>query len=259
MDWIDKLTAQLPLFAITLVRVGCVLYLIPVFGKRSMPAIHQVWLVGFLSFLMLPVASTHWTGGVTGFGYVPLVAREAAVGMLMGFIVLLVLESARYAGRISGVHIGFGLAAVMDPVTKEQGTLIDQLQGLMVIVLFLLIGGHRVLIAAIGTSFSIVPIGRAELPPELAESFVRLFCHVIILGIKIASPVLASVFLSEAAIGILARSVPQLNIFTVGLPLRIILGLSVLMATLPMFLHLMRQAIENIPLELQGLFLQLAP
>jgi flagellar biosynthesis protein FliR len=169
------------------------------------------------------------------------------------------MESAKYAGRVAGVHIGFGLANVVDPVTQEQNTLIDQLQGMMVLVLFFILGGHRMLLVALGQSFHLIPIGQAALPIPAAEGMIRLFCQVIVLGVQIAAPVLASVFLTEAVIGILSRGVPQLNIFTVGLALRIVVGLLVLMATLPVFVGLMKRALAEIPIELHGLLTQMSP
>ena len=104
-----------------------------------------------------------------------------------------------------------------------------------------------------------IPLGQAELPPGIATGIVQLFCQVIVLGIQIAVPVLAAVFLTEAAIGILSRSVPMLNIFTVGLPLRIMVGLLVLWATMPVFIGLMGRVIHTIPVEVYGLLRQLAP
>ena len=259
MNGLDTLAERIPVFLLTGVRVTGLLYLNPIFGRRAVPPVHFTWMTLLLSLLLVPIARTDGLELEAGFGLVPLMAKELAVGMLMGFTVLLFLESAKYAGRIAGVHIGFGLANVMDPVTGEQGTLVDQLQGMMVLVLFLALGGHRMVLGALGASFRIIPLGAAVFPAGALDGMVRLFCQVIVLGVQIASPVLASVFLAEAAIGILSKTVPQLNIFTVGLPLRIVLGGVVLIATLPVFLGLMREAIGTIPAELRGLMMQLAP
>lgn len=259
MGTFDGLVTELPAFVLTGVRVGGLLLLVPVFGQRTLPAVHRLWMTLLLALLLLPAARTASVAGREALELVPLVARELAVGLLMGFVVLLFLESAKYAGRLVGVHIGFGLANIMDPVTREQGTLIDQLQGLMVLVLFLTVGGHRMLLAALGTSFNLIPLGQAVLPHGVGEGLVRLFCQVVVLGIQIATPVLASVFLTEIAIGILSRGVPTLNIFTVGLPLRIVVGVLVLSATLPLFLTLMQRVIDSMPTEIHGLLLQLAP
>ncbi len=259
MEVVERLASDLPLFLLTGVRISGLLFLAPVFGQNGIPKVHRVWMTLLLSLLLVPTADAASVSDIQGAGYIPLVARELAVGLLLGFVVLLFLASAKYAGQLAGVHIGFGLASVVDPVTKEQGTLIDQFQGLMVLVLFLILGGHRMLLHALGTSFVLIPLGQAQMPPSIAEGLVRLFCEVVVLGIQIAIPVLAAVFLTEMAIGILSRGVPMLNIFTVGLPLRIMVGALVLMATLPVFMGLMKRAIYAVPAELQGLLLQLAP
>jgi flagellar biosynthetic protein FliR len=259
MNSIDRLVTDLPIFLLAGTRVTGFVMLLPVFGRGALPQVARFWMMLLLSLLLFPLAAPGGAPEVHGVGFAPLAARELSVGMLLGFVVMLFLESAKYAGRISGVHIGFGLANVMDPVTQEQNTLIDQLQGMMVLVLFLLIGGHRAAILALGKSFQIVPIGQSVLPAGIADGLLRLFCQMIVLGIQIAAPVLASVFLTESVIGILSRGVPQLNIFSVGLALRIVVGLLVLMATMPVFVSLMRSAIETIPGELHGLLTQLAP
>ncbi len=259
MNSIDRLATDLPIFLLSGTRVGGVLMLLPVFGRGAIPGVHRVWMTILLSLLLFPLASTRGIPDATSAGFIPLLAKELSVGMLLGFVVLLFLESAKYAGRIAGVHIGFGLANVMDPITKEQNTLIDQLQGIMVLVLFLLLGGHRSALLALGKSFQMVPLGQGSLTPGLAEGLVRLFCQMIVLGVQIAAPVLASVFLTEAVIGVISRGVPQMNIFTVGLALRILVGILVLVATMPVFVSLMGGAIDSIPLTLHGLLDQLAP
>jgi flagellar biosynthetic protein FliR len=259
MEFIDRLVTDLPVIALTGVRVSGVLFLAPVFGRGVLPPVHRLWLAMLLAILLAPLVDAGRAREAVGFGFVPLVAGELAVGLLLGFTVMLSLESAKFAGQLAGVHIGFGLANIVDPVTKEQGTLIDQLQGLMVLLLFLSMGGHRMVLHVLARSFTLVPIGGAHLAPGLAEGMVRLFGQTIILGIQIAMPVLASVFLCEVAVGIVARGVPQLNIFTVGLPLRIVVGFLALSATLPVFLNLMHGVIEKMPETLSGLLWQLSP
>ncbi len=259
MESIDQLASNLPLFVLTGVRVSGLLFLAPVFGQKGIPQIHRVWMTLLLALLLLPATHPGEAVGAEGAAFIPLVARELAVGLLLGFVVLLSLSSAKYAGQMVGVHIGFGLANIVDPVTQEQGTLIDQFQGLMVLVLFLSLGGHRMLLEALAASFQLVPLGQAQLPSGIADGLVRLFCEVVVLGIQIAIPVLSAVFLTELAIGILSRGVPTLNIFTVGLPLRIVVGVLVLAATLPVFVGLMKRVIIGIPADLQGLLLQFAP
>ncbi|MCK4546024.1 MAG: flagellar biosynthetic protein FliR [Candidatus Eisenbacteria sp.] len=259
MEWMDRVASDLPLFLLTGVRVAGLLFLAPVFGQKSLPPVHRIWMVLLLSLLLLPAIGSQELAGISGIGFVPVVASELAVGLLLGFSVLLFLESAKFAGRLAGVHIGFGLASIVDPVTKEQGTLLDQLQGMMVLVLFVTMGGHRMLLQALGDSYSMVPIGQAQIPASLAEGIVRVFCRTIVLGIQIAMPVLASVFLTEIAIGIVAKGVPQLNIFTIGLPLRIVVGSLAFTVTLPVFISLMRRVINGIPVELHGLLQLMRP
>ncbi len=258
MGAIDLLFQQLPAFALTTVRISGLFLIAPVFGQKSIPPLARVWMILLLAFLLLPVVSGDQVRESDLLHLTVLAVREAAVGLTLGFIVALFLGSAQFAGKLAGVHIGFGLATVLDPITEEQGTLIDQLHGLMVLVLFLTLGGHRFLLLALGTSFDLIPLGTAVLPPSIGEGILRLFVEVVILGIQIAVPVMASVFLTEATIGILSRGAPQFNIFSIGLPLRIGVGSIVLASTMPVTMKLMRNFILRLPDELSSLLYQLS-
>ncbi len=259
MDFVDIMVARMPAFALTLVRIGGFLTLAPAFSARMVPVAFRFWISMFLSLLLLPVVDGSALAGVAGVGYFPLVLRELVVGLLLGFVVMLALLSGNYAGKIVGVHMGFGLATIMDPVTSEQGTLIDQLQGLIVLILFFTLGGHRMLLLALSSSFKVIPLGAAQLPTAVTDGVVRLFLHVILLGIQIAIPVIASVFVVEAAVGILSKGAPQFNVFTVGLALRILVGALVLVATIPLMVILMKGFIFTLPGELHNLIGLLAP
>lgn len=259
MDFVDIMINRMPAFALTLVRVSGFLTLAPAFGQRSVPVTYRFWVGMMLTLILLPVVDAHGVAGVTGIGYLPLVLRELTVGLLIGFVVMLALASGNLAGKIVGVQMGFGLATVMDPVTSEQGTLIDQLQGLIVLILFFTIGGHRMIILALSDSFRAVPLGLAQWPGGITDGVLRLFFHVVLLGIQIAIPVMASVFIVEAAIGILSKGAPQFNVFTIGLPLRILVGALVLTATIPLMVALMKRFLFTLPGELDNLIRLLAP
>jgi flagellar biosynthetic protein FliR len=130
---------------------------------------------------------------------------------------------------------------------------------MIAIVLFLVLGGHRMVLMALGRSFEVIPLGGACFPPSTGEGIMRLFTQMTLIAVQIAAPVLASVFLVEVVIGVLSRGVPQLNIFTVGLALRIVVGLLVLIATTPVLVGITKHFLAALPHELHALLTELAP
>ncbi len=255
---LDNLVEQIPVFVLSGLRLVGVFTVAPVFGSRTLPPQLRVYMTLLLAVLFLPVTSQ--TSVPTHVGaFLWIGANEFAIGLFMGYIVTLVLAAATYAGRLAGAHIGYGLANVVDPLTQDQATLLDQLNGYLTLLLFLALGGHRTLLHALGTSFTFAPVGGSALHGGLFEGLMSVFTGVIVLGVQIAIPVLASVFLTEAAIGLVSRGVPQLNIFSVGLGLRIIVGSIAFFLAMPLMFFLMRGVVEEIPGQLHGLLVQLSP
>jgi flagellar biosynthesis protein FliR len=256
---IDGLLERLPAFLLIGVRVGVLLFLLPGFDARTVPAAVRLWLTLLLAVLLLPVVSAASIDIADPVALVIAVAREAAIGALLGLVVRLLISAATYGGRLAGVHIGFGFAGTIDPSTGEEDAMLDRLQERLAIVLFMVLGAHRGVIAALAESFRLVPIGKAVFTPQLAAAYVDLFAQSIVLAVQIAAPVIASVTLAEVAIGLLSRSVPQFNVFSVGFGIRIALGLAVFGLALPAAMGLMNQAIGGVPLALRGILGQLAP
>lgn len=259
MPSLDLVWERLPMFALTTVRVAGVFLVAPLFSSRLLPGVLRMWMVLVLSALLLPITSAHSSLTPMGWGWVEVSLQELVIGLLLGFVATIFLAAANYAGRLAGSHVGFGMANVVDPLSREQSTFLDQVQGWLALMLFVFLGGHRMLLYALGSSFSLVPIGSGSVSPQIFDGLLRLFAQTVILGIQIAIPVLAAVFLTEAGVGIIGRSAPQMNIFSIGLPVRIMVGMLVFTLTLPLALVLMRGAIESIPFALNGLLVQLAP
>lgn len=259
MPPLANLLDRMPAFLLIAVRAGVLLHLLPGFDARTVPAAVRLWLTLFLSFLLVPVVTPGALALDDPLALALAVAREAAVGGLLGLVARLLIGAATYGGRLAGVHIGFGFAGTIDPTTGDEDAMLDRLQERLAIVLFLVIGAHRGVIGALGQSFQLVPLGTAKFTPGLGADYVALFAQAVILAVQIAAPVIASVTLAEIAIGLLSRSVPQFNVISVGFGIRIALGLAVFGLALPAALNLMRTAIGGVPVALHGLLGRLAP
>ena len=171
--------------------------------------------------------------------------KEFGIGVFLGFFVSLIFVALQLAGQFIDYQTGFGLVNVIDPESRVQVPLAGRFLYLLAALLFLIIGGHHLIIRALVQSFSDI-----RLFTLINQTFSQLF----FISFKIAAPVMAAVFLAEMSYGIIVRAVPQLNILIVGLPLKMGLGMIFLYLSLPFFFWLMKREILNVFMTLRNLF-----
>ncbi len=258
MSSLEAWFAQVPLLLLIAVRIGALLFVTPCFGSRLIPPALRVWLSLMVAVLLLPVAGVGLTLPNDPLALALLAAREAAMGVLIGLAVQVVISAAQYGGRLAGAQIGFGFAASVDPNFGEQEVILDRLHDLLAIALFVTTGAHRVVLAGLGRSYTIVPVGHAQFSGRIAAAFLALFGNSVVIAVQIAAPVVASVVLAELAMALLSRSVPQFNLFSVGFGVRIVIGIVVAALALPATLALIQRTLMAVPNTVDGLVAALA-
>ena len=134
--------------------------------------------------------------------------------------------------------MGFGIVNVIDPMSPGQVSIIGEFNYLIAVLLFIVIGGHHMFIEAIAESYQVIPLGTAVFEGALSQKLVELSTGVFIIAVKFSAPIMATLFLMYVSLGIIARTVPQMNVFLVGFPVSIAIGLSVLALSLPFFASL---------------------
>jgi flagellar biosynthetic protein FliR len=246
---IAPLLDQALLAALIFLRLATALSVMPIYGFRGVPLTIKAGLAGFMSFLLLPAvhlpaAYLGATPGATpsslGFlDFVALAAPEVLVGLIVGFIAGFIFYGVEMAGEFISLQMGFSIVTVMDPMTEQQTSIIAQVQYLFATVIFLTFNGHIYLLEGLQQTFAAVPLGGLHFSAGLMTIFLKLSTGLFVAAIKIAAPVMAALFLAEVALGIIARTVPQMNIFLVSLPLKIGLGLLGLALSLPMFAYVL--------------------
>ena len=232
------------LFVLLLIRCLGLVGAAPVFGGVQVPVQAKLSLGLALAALLFPLALSHpGDFPVIGNWYqmLGLGVQEALLGLFIGFMAQLVFFAVQFAGQLVGMQMGFGIVGVLDPDSGQQVSIISQMQYMLAIVLFLLINGHHLVLQALWQSVEILPIGHAHLDGLLMQEGIRQSARVLTLGVQLASPILAALLLSEVAMGIIARTVPQMNIFIVGFPVKIGLGIFMLVMLLPMLSQWLQQ------------------
>ena len=165
------------------------------------------------------------------------ILKELSIGFIMGFAVLLVFSAIQLAGQYIDMRMAFRMANVVNPMTNSQSPLVGQFKNIMSILVFLAINGHHIIIYNIYKSFSIVPIGEAVYSNQLFRFIFRESADIFILSFKIALPVIGTIFIVDVILGFLARAVPQMNLFIIGLPIKILVGLIFLILSISAVIH----------------------
>ncbi len=227
---------HLPAWLLVLARLSGVFLLSPVLGSAMIPRQVKAFLVIGLSFCVYPVlmsptlASSTMLGAYIGtevsmWWLLPMMALELLLGYAIGYAAMLPLVGLQTGGAIIDQQMGLGLAGVYNPELGEQSTVTGEVLFMLGLVMFLIIGGHHALFAVMVSSFQHLPPGGLTGFTALVEMAVGLVTLMLDLSIKVAAPVLGLLFLESVAMGFIARTVPQMNILSVGFIVRIVLGL----------------------------------
>ncbi len=223
-------------FLLVLARVGAVVMLTPGLGGRGVPTQVKAGLAIVLSLLFVSLQAPRLSAGGLGDGLGPLVigvARELLVGLLIGFAVSLVFAMAQVAAAVVGVQLGFGIGAVIDPISGAQGPVLEQFYVLLATLVFFSMNGHHQVVLALQHTFQAVPLDSFDITKVGGGTLVALVQSAFDAGLRIALPVVAALLLTDVGMGIVARAAPQVNILVVGFPVKLIVGLLLLAVSLP--------------------------
>jgi flagellar biosynthetic protein FliR len=221
-------------FLLVLFRCLGFMLITPVFGRREIPAQAKIGLSALLSIVVYPfVHDIYFDNNLWIIATIAL--KEFMTGITMGYAAFLLFSSLYLAGEIIDMEMGFGIVNVLDVQSNTQVPLMGNYFYIVTILLFLTVNGHHVLISAIMKSYDLLPLGGVVLQEGLIKEIVISFKDMFLLGVRIALPVVSVIFFTDLALGIIARTVPQMNVFMVGLPLKITVGLISMIMVFPMF------------------------
>ncbi|HIJ77731.1 MAG: flagellar biosynthetic protein FliR [Desulfobulbaceae bacterium] len=231
---------QILTMVIILTRVAPLLFFMPIIGSRSVPAQVKILLTLMTSLVLMPVLKVNpqiLSGPPLSF--VLLVLTEVVFGAILAIFARFVFASMEIAGMMVGIQMGMGMAAVMDPQAGTQVAPIGMLWNIAAILIFLSIDGHHMFFSTMVESFNWLPPGQLHLTEATFNGIINGAGHMFVLAIKIMAPAGAVLFFAHVSMGIIAKTVPQIQILIVGMPLNISLGLIFAGLSLAYFLPLM--------------------
>lgn len=227
------LLEHVPAWLMVLFRLTGIFVLAPVLGSSTVPRMVKVLLALGLSLCVYPVLldpgrqSAQLIGRVIGHDLSlwmlgVSIARELVVGFAIGYVASLPLVGMQVAGHVIGQQMGLAFATIVNPVFGDQSSVVDQLFFILALTVFVILGGHHVMFAALIGSFEHIPLGGFDRFGDLLDLVLGLITVIFDMALRIAAPVLCLIFLLTTGMGFIMRTVPQMNILSVGFAIRII-------------------------------------
>lgn len=222
------------LFLIALVRFSGFFINTPVFSQNIIPMRVKGGLSAFCALIMLPdLIKTQTLPDLSIAEYGVMIAKELTLGFLMGYMVIVITDILRLAGQIVGMQVGFSFVQVADPASAQGLGIISEFFQLSGTMLFLILGGHLLVLQAFFMSFDMIPVAGLNLNKSMVEEVVLYSRMIFVCGLQIAMPIIAIILVGDVGLGIIARTVPKMNIFQLGFALKIVGGLAILVVLMP--------------------------
>jgi len=227
-----------PAFLLVFCRITAFFVVAPFFSSRTFPTTPKIGLAFFVSLIVFLTIGfdTSVTADAT---YILAVIREIFAGLLIGYTAYLFFTVVQTAGAIMDMQMGFGIANIVDPISGVSAPMMGNLKYMLMLMVFLSINGHHYLLGAIMDSYKWLPLDNRLFQiyygGNVSHFLARTFADTFLLALQIAAPIVVAMFLADIGLALLARTAPQYNVFVIGIPLKILIGLAMLVLLLPGF------------------------
>ncbi len=241
MEFFSIPAVDIEKLVLIMARVAAVLFFAPVFDNQSFPNLAKVGLSLVISLSLFPVVEFTLPLITSPYAMLIYVGCELMIGVVIGFAIQIIFGAVQTAGQVAGFQMGLGIVAVIDPFTQSRSSVVSQLYNFMTVLLFFTLDAHHMLLRALQESFRVMPFGGWHLSEPMMNLLIGLSGQLFSLAIQIAAPVIAINFFVSVALGLMARTVPQMNVFIVGFPLKIGVGLAAIGLSMSFFSILLQR------------------
>jgi flagellar biosynthetic protein FliR len=241
-------------FLFVLLRVGALIMFFPILGSPQVPGRIKIGLILFVSIAVFPVVrATPMHDPKSLFELVVNLFSEITIGLAVAYSARLMFTAVQIAGTVVDFQMGFGVVNVIDPQTETQVSVTAQFQNILAILFFLALDAHHIIIGAIVESFFLINPFQINFSTFTPEIILLLFKATFVTAVKIAAPIMAILFFISVGLGLVARTVPQMNVFIVGFPLQIGVGLLMVGLSISFFSIVVQGQIEQLPERFLGI------
>jgi len=229
------------LFMIVFIRIVIMMMFIPVFGSPTVPWIAKM---GFCGFLALIVTS-NLNLDISGLGSAELfisIVRDFLIAIAIGLVVRFIFDGIQLAGEYISYQMGLTVMNIIDPLSNTQIPIVSQLKQLLALLIFFAVDGHHYLIKAVVSSFEYVPVGSQMFGQQFLKEVIKVSGRIFLIALQLSSPILVAMFVTNVAMGIIARAMPQINIFVLSFPVYIGLSLIIMGVFMPFFFKFIKNS-----------------
>lgn len=238
---------QLQMFFLVFLRLSAILMSIPIVGGKNVPIVFRTGFAISVSVILFPILelkSLPYFSEAIPFGIG--ILTEILLGIMIGLSVNLIFSGVQLAGQLTGYQMGFAISDVMDPQTGRQASIVAGLQNITAMLLFLAFNAHHWFLRGLADSFKIVPLCDFKITDSLVEYLLKMAANMFIIAVKVAAPVMSALLVASICLGLVARTVPRMNVFLVGMPLKIVLGLLFVIFSLPYLASFLEQIFHGL-------------
>jgi flagellar biosynthetic protein FliR len=243
--------AQFETFLLVLVRVSVILLMIPIFQSAQVNRMVRFGLGLAITFVVWhtvpPIQPLDGIGGLTA-----AVFSQAFIGFVFGFVAFLVFVGIQFAGEVMDLQVGFSIVNVINPLTSQSVSILGELQLALGSLIYLVSNAHHMLFQGLSGSFNLLPLPFVTIAQPLETNLMTFFSQAFFMVFQIAAPVGVALFLTNVGLALMARVAPQLNVFAVGFPLQIMIGLIMIIISLPLLEVVLPQVFSQTPRELDS-------
>lgn len=227
---------RLMTYFFVVIRTGGILFTAPVFGSNQLKPIVRMAIALMVSAVLYSIVPpVPFTGDVPTLFLILQIAKELLIGIAIGTLTSTLFTGVQMGGYLVDFQMGFSMVNVMDPETGGNFGFIAQVNNIMMLLIFIAIGGPRLILQAVAFSFTILPPGAFDFNSGAFLFAVTLFAKVFIVAITLMAPPIIVLMATNAAMGVLARIIPQINLLVVGFPIKIAVGLIIFALSLQLF------------------------
>jgi flagellar biosynthetic protein FliR len=225
---------ELVAFVLVLGRIGPLFVLGPVLSAPFLPGRVKFVAAAAFTLALTPIAAAGQAIPTDPFAFALTLGKEIVVGLAFAVAISVATAAVSAGSSLIDTTVGFSFGAVLDPMTGNNSAVLGQVYGIFATMVFLLSGGIRLVVLGLARSYDLVPLGRIPSLGSLGGLALHGLEQVPIIGFELVAPVLLSILVTDAAFGLVARAVPQMNVFIVALPLKVLLAFAVVAVSLPL-------------------------
>lgn len=244
MDAIIDFYTNIDIFLLVFTRIIAMLLVLPIFSDKNVPEMAKTGLALMMAIIIIyasPPMTVTYDASIIGYGF--LVIKEVIVGLAIGFIVYMIFQVFFFVGHLVSMSSGLSMSNMYDPTVGQQVPVLGSLYNYTASAIFLVTNGHHLVFRGMVHSYLLIPIGTSQVSASIIDQMITMLNNYFIISFKIAAPIMVTMFILDFALGILARTAPQMNMFVIGFPIKIMISLmmisiaAILMNTAYMYVY----------------------